>query len=69
MTAPISLAGPDPSDDERTQKLIEAMKPHDVFETEEELNHRMEVELNWKPLLINMASCSLENQLETKIIL
>ncbi len=43
MTAPISLASPDAADEAKTETLIEAMKPHDVFESEEELNHRMEV--------------------------
>jgi len=43
MTAPISLAPPDQSDLDRTAQLVKAMEPHDVFETEEELNHRMEV--------------------------
>ncbi len=43
MTAPISLAGPEMADEERTRELICAMEPHDVFETEAELNHRMEV--------------------------
>ena len=43
MTAPISLSQPDPVDIERTKELIQAMEPHNVFETEAELNHRMEV--------------------------
>ncbi len=43
MTAPISLAPPDESDLQRTDDMVAAMSPHDVFETEEELNHRMEV--------------------------
>ena len=43
MTAPISLAGPEKVDEDRTLELIKAMEPHDVFETEEELNHRMAV--------------------------
>ena len=43
MTAPISWAGPDKSDEERTKKLIEALQPHGCYETPEELGHRMEV--------------------------
>ena len=40
MTSPISFAFPDPSDVDRTHKLIEALKPHGCYESEEELNHR-----------------------------
>ena len=43
MTAPISLSEPEPDDLERTEHLIQSMKPHGVYESEEELNHRMEV--------------------------
>lgn len=43
MTAPISLAGPDDDDLRRSKELEEAMLPHGVFETEAELNHRMDV--------------------------
>ena len=43
MTAPISWAGPDKSDEERTKILIEALQPHGCYETPEELGHRMEV--------------------------
>lgn len=43
MTAPISLSLPDTADIERTKALEKAMEPHGVFETEEELGHRMEV--------------------------
>ncbi|KAL8585161.1 hypothetical protein ACOMHN_013176 [Nucella lapillus] len=43
VTGPISLAEPKPSDIELTDKLKEAMIPHDVFESEAELHHRMEV--------------------------
>lgn len=43
MTAPISLAMPEQGDIERTKALEKALEPHGVFETEEELNHRMEV--------------------------
>lgn len=43
MTAPISLASPEPGDVERTKSLVKALEPHGCFETESELNHRMEV--------------------------
>ena len=43
MTAPISLASPDSADMERTKALEKALEPHGVFESEQELNHRMEV--------------------------
>lgn len=43
MTAPISLSEPAEADVLRTEALVEAMQPHGVFESEEELNHRMEV--------------------------
>lgn len=43
MTAPISLAGPDAADNERTEALVRALEPHGCFETDSELNHRMEV--------------------------
>ena len=43
MTAPISLAGPEPLDQERTASLVKALEPHGCFESEDELNHRMEV--------------------------
>ncbi len=43
MTAPISQAPPTAEDLQRTEELIEAMKPHGVFESEEEMNHRMQV--------------------------
>ena len=43
MTAPISLAGPDRADTERTQALVKALEPHGCFESEDELTHRMEV--------------------------
>ncbi|XP_044270148.1 poly(A) polymerase type 3 isoform X1 [Tribolium madens] len=41
MTSAISTAPPKPSDLLKTQELEEALKPFDVFETEQELNHRM----------------------------
>ena len=40
MTAPISLSQPTEADVLRTEALVEAMRPHGVFESEEELNHR-----------------------------
>lgn len=43
MTAPISLAGPEAKDIELTQSLEESLRPHGCFETEEELNHRLDV--------------------------
>ena len=43
MTSPISLAGPEPGDIARTQTLVQSLEPHGCFETEDELNHRMEV--------------------------
>lgn len=43
MTSAISMAGPKPSDLLRTDDLKEALKPYNVFESEEELNHRMEI--------------------------
>ena len=43
MTSAISIAEPKPSDITRTSELKEALKPYNVFESEEELNHRMEI--------------------------
>ncbi|XP_050405293.1 poly(A) polymerase type 3 isoform X1 [Patella vulgata] len=43
ITSPISLADPKPLDLELSKKLEEALRPHGVFESEEELAHRMEV--------------------------
>lgn len=43
MTSAISVAEPKPSDIIRTNELKEALKPYNVFESEEELNHRMEI--------------------------
>ena len=51
MTAPISLAGPEPSDIERTQALVEALKPYGCFESDTELTHRMEVLANLNTLV------------------
>lgn len=41
MTSAISTAGPKPADIIKTNELEESLKPYDVFETEQELNHRM----------------------------
>eukprot|EP00095_Tigriopus_kingsejongensis_P011624 snap_masked-scaffold638_size121162-processed-gene-0.23 protein:Tk11624 transcript:snap_masked-scaffold638_size121162-processed-gene-0.23-mRNA-1 annotation:"poly polymerase type 3 isoform x1" len=43
MTAPISLAKPDEADLARTEELIAAMRPFNVFDTDEQLNLRMVV--------------------------
>nr|XP_033325207.1 poly(A) polymerase type 3 isoform X1 [Megalopta genalis]XP_033325209.1 poly(A) polymerase type 3 isoform X1 [Megalopta genalis]XP_033325210.1 poly(A) polymerase type 3 isoform X1 [Megalopta genalis] len=43
MTSAISIAEPKPSDLSRTNELKESLKPYNVFESEEELNHRMEI--------------------------
>ncbi|RZF41038.1 hypothetical protein LSTR_LSTR002670 [Laodelphax striatellus] len=43
MTSAISTAGPKPIDIQRTAELQEALKPFNVSESEEELNHRMEI--------------------------
>jgi len=43
MTAPISAAGPEEKDLELTKTLKDALDPHGCFESEEELNHRMDV--------------------------
>ena len=45
ITSPISLQEPKPEDLIHSEKLIEALKPHGVFENEDELNHR-QVEQN-----------------------
>lgn len=41
MTSAISSAPPKPSDLVKTKELEEALKPFDVFESEQELNHRI----------------------------
>ncbi|KAK9885778.1 hypothetical protein WA026_013648 [Henosepilachna vigintioctopunctata] len=41
MTSAISTAHPKPSDIAKTIELTEALKPHDLFESEQELNHRL----------------------------
>ncbi|KAK9510067.1 hypothetical protein O3M35_004933 [Rhynocoris fuscipes] len=43
LTSAITLAGPKPIDILRTNELLEALKPYNVMESEEELNHRMEI--------------------------
>ncbi|KAK0058543.1 poly(A) polymerase type 3 [Biomphalaria pfeifferi] len=43
VTGPLSLAEPKQQDLELTEKLVEALQPHNVFESEAELNHRLEV--------------------------
>eukprot|EP00088_Acartia_fossae_P040415 TRINITY_DN4209_c0_g1_i9.p1 TRINITY_DN4209_c0_g1~~TRINITY_DN4209_c0_g1_i9.p1 ORF type:complete len:630 (-),score=201.37 TRINITY_DN4209_c0_g1_i9:369-2258(-) len=43
MTAPISAAGPEQKDLDLTKQLEDALRPHDVFESDEELNHRLSV--------------------------
>ncbi|XP_059174336.1 poly(A) polymerase type 3-like [Physella acuta] len=43
VTGPLSLAEPRLQDNELTEKLVEALKPHNVFESDAELNHRLEV--------------------------
>ncbi|XP_071834965.1 poly(A) polymerase beta-like [Apostichopus japonicus] len=43
ITSPITLAGPKPEDHQLSEQLVEALKPHGVFENEEELNHRLRV--------------------------
>jgi len=51
MTAPISLAMPEPADMERTRELVKALEPYGCFESEAELNHRMEVLANLNTLV------------------
>uniref|UniRef100_A0A1B0A6U7 Poly(A) polymerase nucleotidyltransferase domain-containing protein n=1 Tax=Glossina pallidipes TaxID=7398 RepID=A0A1B0A6U7_GLOPL len=43
MTSAISLASPKPEDLQKTEELRKALEPYKVFESEEELNHRMEL--------------------------
>ncbi|GFR57852.1 poly(A) polymerase gamma [Elysia marginata] len=43
VTGPLSLVEPKPHDLELTDKLVDALKPHNVFESDAELNHRLEV--------------------------
>lgn len=41
ITSPISLAGPKPIDEELTKSLEQTLKEYGVFETQEEIQHRM----------------------------
>lgn len=43
MTSAISTAPPKQVDIVKTTELEEALKPYGVFETEQELNHRMDI--------------------------
>ncbi|XP_012155930.1 poly(A) polymerase type 3 [Ceratitis capitata] len=43
MTSAISLAEPRPEDLQKTEELRKALEPFKVFETQDELNHRMEI--------------------------
>ncbi|KAH9514227.1 hypothetical protein Btru_028430 [Bulinus truncatus] len=43
VTGPLSVAEPKQQDLELTEKLVDALKPHNVFESEAELAHRLEV--------------------------
>uniref|UniRef100_A0A2A4K423 Poly(A) polymerase n=1 Tax=Heliothis virescens TaxID=7102 RepID=A0A2A4K423_HELVI len=43
MTSAISMAGPKPIDIEKTAELKESLVPYGVFESEQEMHHRMEV--------------------------
>lgn len=43
MTSAISTAGPKPEDISATTELAKALEPFNVFESESELNHRMEI--------------------------
>jgi poly(A) polymerase len=43
MTSAISLAMPKPEDIERTTDLEQTLEPYNVFESEQELSHRMEI--------------------------
>jgi poly(A) polymerase len=43
MTSAISLAAPKPEDIQRTKDLEATLEPFNVFESEQELNHRMEI--------------------------
>ena len=52
MTAPISQAGPEPRDLELSAELQESLIPHGCFESEEELNHRMDV-LRWQEDIVD----------------
>lgn len=43
MTSAISLAGPKPEDLDRTKELEQTLEAYNAFESELELNHRMEI--------------------------
>ncbi|XP_053620542.1 poly(A) polymerase type 3 isoform X2 [Plodia interpunctella] len=43
MTSAISMAGPKPIDIEKTNELKDSLTPYGVFESENEMHHRMEV--------------------------
>ena len=43
MTSAISTAPPKPTDIVKTLELEECLKPYDVFMTEQELNHRLDI--------------------------
>ena len=43
ITSPISLAEPTQKDRLLTQKLIETIEPYGVFESKEEMDHRLNV--------------------------
>ncbi|KAH8258415.1 hypothetical protein KR038_011192, partial [Drosophila bunnanda] len=43
MTSAISLAEPRPEDLQRTEELRGSLEPYNVFESQDELNHRMEI--------------------------
>ncbi|XP_052891613.1 poly(A) polymerase type 3 [Anopheles moucheti] len=43
MTSAISTAEPKPEDIQKTKELEKGLEPYNVFEAEEELNHRMEI--------------------------
>ncbi|XP_037945041.1 poly(A) polymerase type 3-like [Teleopsis dalmanni] len=43
MTSAISLADPRPEDLQKTDDLKKCLEPYQVFETQDELNHRMEI--------------------------
>lgn len=43
MTSAISLAEPRPEDLQRTEELRKSLEPYNVFESQDELNHRMEI--------------------------
>ncbi|XP_064599647.1 poly(A) polymerase beta-like isoform X2 [Liolophura sinensis] len=43
VTSPLSLAGPDPLDIKLSTRLEETLRPHGIFESEDELSHRMYV--------------------------